>query len=62
MQIIINSVYISSDDVNGWTQALARSFPRRSQLKLNKVCGGVFDGDAMMKSVLVCAQRMMNNV
>lgn len=31
-------------------------------LALNKVCGGVFDGDAMMKSVLVCAQRMMNNV
>lgn len=31
MQIIINSVYISSDDVNGWTQALARSFPRRSR-------------------------------
>lgn len=49
MQIIINSVYVSSDDVNGWTQvrSLAQS--------LNNVCGGFFDDDE--KRARVCTKN-----
>lgn len=47
MQIIINSVYISSDDVNGWTQARTLS-----RCLAAVAMGGFFDDDE--ERVRVC--------
>lgn len=65
MQIIINSVYISSDDVNGWTQVrlLVRSFPCRSralQAFVYAQTGGYvrfFDDGDDEKRVRVCTKN-----